>query len=119
MRDAKLFSGAIFLFLIFVTVGFFQLLKPHPKEPIQFAKSVTLKAFAQDPIPDGKEEEIKVVSSSLHVANVIVLSRHILYLGEILFQREFEFRSHDTRILVSPAPFFKVLLKTLISPNAP
>lgn len=119
MREAKLFSGAIFLFLVFLTAGFFQLFKPQSNAPIQVGNSVAINAVPHDILPDDTREEVRITSSSLHEANSIEFSRHTLYLFEVLFQREPALALYDMLSVRQRFNFLNLLFKTLISPNAP
>jgi hypothetical protein len=120
MNEAKLFSAALFLFFIFVTIGFFQSLKQEKTGTIKLATTFELTATPADvPCQSDPVEETKIVSTSLHTSVSIELTREILYLVEILLQTEDDFNQSDFNTLIPLSKFFRVLLNTVISPNAP
>jgi hypothetical protein len=120
MQDVKLFSGAIFLFSILVTIGFFQSLKQERIETIHTAKALEFAAVDEDvPLEKIPEEKIKMASTSLHVSSSMEFSRHAVCLFTILFPKKIDFDIPHTS---DPVPLFKfcgVLLTRVISPNAP
>jgi hypothetical protein len=120
MDEAKLFSAALFLFFIFITIGFFQSLKQEKKGTIKMATTFELAATPTDePCQSKPEGETKIVSTSLHTSVSIGFTREILYLFEILLRNEGNFNQVDVNTTIPLVKFFRVLLNTVISPNAP
>jgi hypothetical protein len=74
---------------------------------------------ADEPCQSEPIEETKIVSTSLHTSVSIELTREILYLFEILLQTEEDFKQNDFNTPIPLFKFFRVLLNTVISPNAP
>jgi hypothetical protein len=120
MNEAKLFSTALFLFFIFITVGFFQSLKQEKTGTIKMATTFELAATPTDEPHQSKPDgETKIVPTSLHTSVSIELTREILYLFEILLRNEGHFNHNDSNTPIPFFKFFRVLLNTVISPNAP
>jgi hypothetical protein len=120
MNEAKLLSAALFLFFIFITVGFFQSLKQEKRGTIKMATTFELAATpADEPCRSNPVEETKIVSTSLQTQVSIELTREILYLFEILLLDQGDFCQTDANISIQSFKFFRVLFSTVISPNAP